>query len=46
MGESLNPDALEARLARRLTALRAARGWSLDELSALTDISRATLSRL
>jgi transcriptional regulator with XRE-family HTH domain len=42
MGDTLAPDALEARVA----ALRAARGWSLDELAERTGISRATLSRL
>jgi transcriptional regulator with XRE-family HTH domain len=37
---------LDQRLAQRLAALRAAAGWSLDELAARTGISRATLSRL
>lgn len=37
---------LEARLAQRLAALRAAAGLSLDQLAERTAISRATLSRL
>ncbi|MFH8369366.1 helix-turn-helix domain-containing protein [Streptomyces sp. NPDC018031] len=37
---------MDARLANRLAELRAARGWSLDELGRRTDISRSTLSRL
>ncbi|OAS99212.1 XRE family transcriptional regulator [Achromobacter xylosoxidans] len=37
---------LDQRLAGRLKALRAERGWSLDELAARAGISRATLSRL
>ena len=39
-------DPLDQRLADRLSALRAAAGWSLDELSLRSGISRATLSRL
>lgn len=39
-------DALDSRLAARLAALRAERGWSLDQLAARSDISRTTLSRL
>jgi transcriptional regulator with XRE-family HTH domain len=34
------------RLAQRLKALRAGRGWSLDHLATISSISRATLSRL
>ncbi len=34
------------RLAERLKALRADRGWSLDELAQRSNISRATLSRM
>jgi len=34
------------RIARRLARLRADRGWSLDDVAARTNISRATLSRL
>jgi transcriptional regulator with XRE-family HTH domain len=37
---------VEARLATRLAELRADRGWSLDDLSRRTEISRSTLSRL
>ncbi|HEY0753793.1 MAG TPA: XRE family transcriptional regulator [Ktedonobacteraceae bacterium] len=33
-------------LAQRLKALRAERGWSLDELARRSNVSRATLSRL
>jgi transcriptional regulator with XRE-family HTH domain len=40
------PDAIEARLAARLVSLRAERGWSLDELSTRSGVSRTTLSRL
>lgn len=36
----------DRRIARRLRALRAERGWSLEELARLSDVSRATLSRL
>jgi len=36
----------EQRLAVRLAELRLQRGWSLDELSVATGISRATLSRI
>lgn len=39
-------DPLERRLAARLAALRAERGWSLDELAERAGVSRATLSRL
>jgi transcriptional regulator with XRE-family HTH domain len=37
---------LERLLAERLKALRAERGWSLDELARQSTVSRATLSRL
>jgi transcriptional regulator with XRE-family HTH domain len=37
---------LDARLAARLSVLRAEHGWSLDELAGRTGISRSTLSRL
>ena len=40
------PDPVEARLAARLAALRAERGWTLDQLAATSGISRTTLSRL
>ncbi|WP_050503057.1 helix-turn-helix domain-containing protein [Streptomyces monomycini] len=39
-------DPMESRLAARLAELRTERGWSLDELSRRTDVSRSTLSRL
>ncbi len=38
--------AADMRLAERLRALRRAQGWSLDELSALSGVSRASLSRI
>ena len=38
--------AVERRIAERLAALRAERGWSLDGLAERTGISRATLSRV
>jgi transcriptional regulator with XRE-family HTH domain len=37
---------IEQRIARQLAALRADRGWSLDDLAVRTGISRATLSRI
>ena len=37
---------LTVRLAGRLSALRAARGWTLDQLAAASGVSRAALSRL
>ena len=42
----IDASALDARIAARLAALRAERGWSLDELAERSGISRATLSRL
>ena len=39
-------DAIDRRIAQRLKALRAERGWSLDELARLSKVSRSTLSRL
>lgn len=39
-------DPLEARIARRLAALRTQRGWSLDALAERSGVSRATLSRI
>jgi transcriptional regulator with XRE-family HTH domain len=39
-------DDLDERLAVRLAALRADRGWSLDVLAARAEVSRSTLSRL
>lgn len=38
--------ALVSRLAARLAALRAERGWSLDQMAERSGISRTTLSRL
>ncbi|HVN03235.1 MAG TPA: XRE family transcriptional regulator [Bryobacteraceae bacterium] len=38
--------AIDRRIARRLAALRAERGWPLQTLAARTGLSRATLSRL
>jgi transcriptional regulator with XRE-family HTH domain len=38
--------AIDARIVLRLKALRAERGWSLDELAGRSGVSRATLSRL
>jgi len=40
------PEPIDRRIARRLAALRAERGWTLETLAARTGISRATLSRL
>jgi transcriptional regulator with XRE-family HTH domain len=37
---------VDRRIAQRLKGLRAARGWSLDELARRSAVSRATLSRL
>jgi transcriptional regulator with XRE-family HTH domain len=44
--EAQTRDAADMRLAERLRALRRARSWSLDELSALSGVSRASLSRI
>jgi len=38
--------ALDSRLAARLAALRAERGWSLDQLAQRSGVPRTTLSRL
>lgn len=47
MGETEAADlTLDRQIAQRLRALRAERGWSLDELAGLSHVSRATLSRL
>lgn len=47
MENQLNNDvSTDQRLAQRLRALRAERGWSLDDLATRSGISRATLSRL
>jgi transcriptional regulator with XRE-family HTH domain len=42
----LSASSADNRLAERLRALRRARSWSLDELSALSGVSRASLSRI
>ena len=39
-------EAIDQRIARRLAALRAERGWTLETLATRTGFSRATLSRL
>ncbi|MDK0518129.1 XRE family transcriptional regulator [Streptomyces sp. ML-6] len=44
--EETGPGSVDARLATRLGGLRAERGWSLDELSRRSGVSRSTLSRL
>ena len=44
--EDILADPIELRLAQRLAALRAERGWSLDQLAVRSHISRTTLSRL
>jgi len=46
MEETSPQSSLDNRIARRLKALRAERGWSLDDLAGRTGVSRATLSRL
>lgn len=43
---SLDDFSIDHRIAQRLKGLRAERGWPLDELSRLSGVSRATLSRL
>lgn len=43
---SLDEASIDRRLAQRLRALRAERGWSLDDLAGRSGVSRATLSRL
>jgi transcriptional regulator with XRE-family HTH domain len=40
------PSAIDSALATRLAALRAERGWSLDELAQRSGVSRSTLSRV
>ncbi|MFC9244683.1 helix-turn-helix domain-containing protein [Streptomyces sp. NPDC057136] len=44
--EGLEPGSVDARLAARLGELRTGHGWSLDELSRRSGVSRSTLSRL
>lgn len=43
--EAPSRDAADLRLAERLRELRRARRWSLDELSARSGVSRASLSQ-
>ena len=43
---TLDDISIDRRIALRLKALRAERGWSLDELAGRSNVSRATLSRL
>jgi transcriptional regulator with XRE-family HTH domain len=44
--ETVFRDAADLRLAERLREMRRARRWSLDELSARSGVSRASLSRI
>jgi transcriptional regulator with XRE-family HTH domain len=44
--ELFDDSATDRRIAERLRALRAERGWSLDALAKRSKVSRATLSRL
>ncbi|MDX2731129.1 MULTISPECIES: helix-turn-helix domain-containing protein [Streptomyces] len=44
--EGVEPTSVDARLAARLGELRTEHGWSLDELSRRSGVSRSTLSRL
>ena len=47
MENALTDDnAIDRRIAQRLRGLRAERNWSLDDLAKLSNVSRATLSRL
>jgi transcriptional regulator with XRE-family HTH domain len=46
MRDSSSTEPLDALIAQRLKSLRSERGWSLDELASLSQVSRATLSRL
>ncbi|MGW0860543.1 helix-turn-helix domain-containing protein [Streptomyces sp. NPDC002690] len=46
MRDDREAETADGRLAARLASLRAERGWSLDELSGLTGLSRSTLSRV
>ncbi|MCX5395411.1 helix-turn-helix domain-containing protein [Streptomyces sp. NBC_00102] len=46
MRDETEAESADSRLADRLASLRAERGWSLDELSGLTGLSRSTLSRV
>jgi transcriptional regulator with XRE-family HTH domain len=44
--DATEDNAIDRRIAQRLRALRAERNWSLDDLAKLSNVSRATLSRL
>ncbi|WP_062642800.1 helix-turn-helix domain-containing protein [Streptomyces maremycinicus] len=44
-GTAAPPDPVDVRIAGRLAALRAERGWSLEELAERSGVSRSTLSR-
>ncbi len=44
--DTLDDITIDLRIAWRLKALRAERGWSLDDLARRSSVSRATLSRL
>ncbi|MFF7364330.1 helix-turn-helix domain-containing protein [Streptomyces sp. NPDC008125] len=46
MGEDSEAESVDRRLAAALASLRAQHGWSLEELSGLTGLSRSTLSRV
>ncbi|MFE9850459.1 helix-turn-helix domain-containing protein [Streptomyces sp. NPDC005576] len=46
MRDDSGAESADSRLAARLASLRAERGWSLDELSGATGLSRSTLSRV
>jgi len=46
MREATETETIDRRIAQRLKSLRGERGWSLDELSRRSGVSRATLSRL
>ncbi|MEU1125206.1 helix-turn-helix domain-containing protein [Streptomyces sp. NPDC005899] len=46
MRDERTPASVDDRLAARLGLLRTERGWSLEELSKRTGVSRSTLSRL
>jgi transcriptional regulator with XRE-family HTH domain len=46
MGDVASISSLDEAIADRLKALRAGRGWSLDDLAARSGVSRGTLSRL
>lgn len=43
---TVSPNDMDRHIAQRLKALRAERGWSLDDLAARSQVSRSSLSRL